>query len=66
MEPDTTIAYRRTEVEMPARRLEIEHAKEEGVKFRFLVQPEEFLGEVHCGRVLSRERQRRRVQRWGR
>jgi glutamate synthase (NADPH/NADH) small chain len=45
MEPDTTIAYRRTEVEMPARRLEIEHAKEEGVKFRFLVQPEEFLGD---------------------
>ncbi|MFA4889131.1 MAG: NADPH-dependent glutamate synthase [Candidatus Omnitrophota bacterium] len=39
---DTTILYRRTEVEMPARRLEIEHAKEEGVKFRFLVKPEEF------------------------
>ena len=37
--PDTTIIYRRTEVEMPARRLEIEHAKEEGVKFAFLVQP---------------------------
>jgi glutamate synthase (NADPH/NADH) small chain len=45
MDPDTTIAYRRTEVEMPARRLEIEHAKEEGVKFKFLVQPEEFLGD---------------------
>jgi len=41
---DTTIIYRRTEVEMPARRLEIEHAKEEGVKFRFLVQPVEFTG----------------------
>ena len=40
--PDTTILYRRTEVEMPARRIEIEHAREEGVKFRFLVQPEEF------------------------
>ncbi len=43
--PDTTICYRRTEVEMPARRLEIEHAKEEGVKFDFLVKPEEFAGD---------------------
>ncbi|MDD5427788.1 MAG: NADPH-dependent glutamate synthase [Candidatus Omnitrophica bacterium] len=42
---DTTILYRRTEVEMPARRLEIEHAREEGVKFQFLVKPEEFLGD---------------------
>jgi glutamate synthase (NADPH/NADH) small chain len=42
---DTTIIYRRTEVEMPARRLEIEHAKEEGVKFKFLMQPVEFLGD---------------------
>jgi len=42
IEPDTTISYRRTEVEMPARRLEIEHAKEEGVKFDLLVKPEEF------------------------
>lgn len=45
LEPNTTILYRRTEVEMPARRLEIEHAKEEGVKLRFLVQPEEFTGD---------------------
>jgi glutamate synthase (NADPH/NADH) small chain len=43
--PDTTIVYRRTEVEMPARRLEIEHAKEEGVKFKMLVQPESFEGD---------------------
>jgi glutamate synthase (NADPH/NADH) small chain len=42
---DTSIFYRRTEVEMPARRLEIEHAKEEGVKFRLLVQPIEFSGD---------------------
>jgi glutamate synthase (NADPH/NADH) small chain len=42
---DTTIVYRRTEVEMPARRLEIEHAREEGVKFRMLVKPEEFIGD---------------------
>jgi glutamate synthase (NADPH/NADH) small chain len=45
IEPDTTIVYRRTEVEMPARRLEIEHAKEEGVKFKMLVKPEEFNGD---------------------
>jgi glutamate synthase (NADPH) small chain len=45
LSPNTTIAYRRTEVEMPARRLEIEHAKEEGIKFKFLVQPVEFLGD---------------------
>lgn len=45
MTPDTTILYRRTEVEMPARRLEIEHAKEEGIKFKFLVKPEAFVGD---------------------
>jgi len=43
--PDTTILYRRSEVEMPARRLEIEHAKEEGVKFEFLIQPKEFIAD---------------------
>jgi glutamate synthase (NADPH) small chain len=40
-----TVIYRRTEVEMPARRLEIEHAREEGIKFEFLVQPKEFIGD---------------------
>lgn len=45
LKPDTTIAYRRTEAEMPARRLEIAHAREEGVNFRFLVKPEEFTGD---------------------
>ncbi len=45
MEPDASIFYRRTETEMPARRLEIEHAKEEGVNFKFLVKPEEFIGD---------------------
>ena len=42
---DTTIIYRRTEAEMPARRLEIEHAGEEGVKLKFLVQPVGFFGD---------------------
>ncbi len=43
--PDVTVFYRRTENEMPARRLEIHHAKEEGIKFEFLVQPIEFLND---------------------
>ncbi len=42
IEPDVKIIYRRTETELPARRLEIEHAKEEGIKFKFLAQPKEF------------------------
>ena len=43
--PDVTVFYRRTENEMPARRLEIYHAKEEGIRFEFLVQPIEFKGD---------------------
>lgn len=42
---DTTIIYRRTEIEIPARRLELEHAKEEGIKFKFLIQPIAFAGD---------------------
>ena len=42
---NVTILYRRSEVEMPARRPEIEHAKEEGVGFKFLVQPKELTGD---------------------
>ena len=38
-----TIMYRRTEAEMPARREEIHHAKEEGIAFIFLVAPLEFI-----------------------
>ena len=37
------IIYRRSEAEMPARREEVEHAKEEGVQFNFLASPLEFL-----------------------
>ena len=33
---DVTILYRRTEAEMPAYDYEIEEAREEGVRFRFL------------------------------
>lgn len=34
-----TVVYRRSEEEMPARREEIHHAREEGVAFRFLTAP---------------------------
>jgi glutamate synthase (NADPH/NADH) small chain len=37
------VLYRRTEAEMPARREEVHHAKEEGVEFEFLVNPVRFL-----------------------
>lgn len=47
--PEVTIMYRRTEEEMPARKDEILHAKEEGIKFLFLSNPVEFVGEK--GRV---------------
>ena len=33
------VLYRRTREEMPARAIEIEHAKEEGICFRYLTQP---------------------------
>ncbi len=39
------VLYRRTENEMPARKEEYEHALEEGIKFAFLVQPREILGD---------------------
>jgi len=41
---NTTVIYRRTDIEMPARRMEIEHARQEGVRFEFLAQPKEFIG----------------------
>jgi len=41
---EVSVVYRRSEVEMPARREEIDNAMEEGIKFRFLTQPKKFLG----------------------
>lgn len=40
-----TMLYRRSEDEMPARREEIDHAVEEGIRIRFLVAPTAFRGE---------------------
>ena len=39
------IVYRRSDAELPARREEIEHAKEEGIIFKFLTSPVEILGD---------------------
>jgi len=38
------LLYRRTEEEMPARAEEVQHAKEEGIKFKFLATPQKFCG----------------------
>ncbi len=42
---ETTIVYRRTETELPARREEVHHAKEEGINFAMLTNPVEILGD---------------------
>ncbi|MCK4368832.1 MAG: NADPH-dependent glutamate synthase [Dehalococcoidales bacterium] len=39
------IIYRRSEVEMPARREEVENAMEEGIEFRLLTNPKQMLGD---------------------
>ncbi len=39
------IIYRRSDAELPARKEEIHHAKEEGVEFIFLSNPLEFIGD---------------------
>jgi glutamate synthase (NADPH/NADH) small chain len=38
------IVYRRSEAEMPARKEEIHHAREEGIEFLLLMNPLEFIG----------------------
>ena len=38
------IIYRRSEVEMPARREEVENAKEEGIQFKLLTNPKRYIG----------------------
>lgn len=48
------VVYRRTEVEMPARKEEVAHAKEEGVEFLFLQNSKKILG-GEDGRVSALE-----------
>ena len=50
----STVIYRRTRAEMPARNEEIEHAMEENVEFRFLENPLRILGDEN-GRVRAVE-----------
>ena len=42
---ETTIVYRRTENELPARKEEVHHAKEEGIQFAMLTNPVEVVGD---------------------
>ena len=45
LNPDNVyIVYRRSEEEMPARKEEIEHAKEEGINFKLLTNPVKIIG----------------------
>jgi glutamate synthase (NADPH/NADH) small chain len=54
---ETTIVYRRSEPDMPARREEIQHAKEEGVRLELLTNPVRIVdvnghvGAVECVRM---------------
>jgi len=54
---EAIIIYRRSEEEMPARKEEVHHAKEEGVRFEFLTNPSRIIGEngwvtaVECVRM---------------
>lgn len=41
---NATIVYRRSEAELPARREEVHHAKEEGIEFKLLCNPIEIIG----------------------
>ena len=40
-----TLVYRRSEAEMPARVEEVKHARQEGIEFRMLTNPIEFIGD---------------------
>ena len=42
---EATIIYRRSEAELPARREEVHHAKEEGIEFRMLTNPTSVIGD---------------------
>jgi glutamate synthase (NADPH/NADH) small chain len=47
---ESIILYRRSDAELPARREEVHHAKEEGVRFELLAAPVKFIGD-DCGNV---------------
>jgi len=47
---ESVILYRRSDAELPARREEVHHAKEEGIIFELLAAPIKFMGD-DCGNV---------------
>jgi len=53
------VIYRRSETEMPARKEEVKHAKEEGIQFLLLKNPVAFLGDdrgwLRAARVIKME-----------
>ncbi len=49
---EVTIVYRRSREELPARAEEVHHAEEEGIRFQFLVNPTEVLGD-ESGNVIG-------------
>lgn len=49
---DAFIVYRRSEEELPARREEVHHAKQEGIEFKMLTNPVEIIGDEN-GKVRS-------------
>ncbi len=50
---EVTIIYRRSQAELPARKAEIEHAKEEGIKFLLLHSPLEINGDCREARSIK-------------
>lgn len=55
---EAVIVYRRSEAELPARKEEVHHAKEEGIEFRMLTNPVRVIGDgngwvtgVECGEM---------------
>ena len=52
---ETYVVYRRSEDEMPADKMEVAEAKEEGVKFLFLNAPAEIIGEAGKVKALKVE-----------
>ncbi len=51
---ESVIVYRRSEAELPARKEEVHHAKQEGIEFRMLTNPVRILGDEN-GRVCGIE-----------
>lgn len=58
---EVTIVYRRSEAESPSRAIEIGFAKEEGVRFHYLVNPTRFIGDEY-GKLIAMELVKMRLE----